>query len=461
MNRGIIMLRKVRQIGVILCALMLAAGLFVFTGCKKGPSLKGADFVIGNWWTNYDVNTFQPQNENEEKLLEWRTKIQKDNGFTMSEKNIASWGEMSQLAAISIMAGSPEATVFVLEPAWAMSLVSQNLAYPVSDSKGFNFRNPQPVERGALAPEWNQNTINSYTMGGKVYAFSNGVNMSNADVVFFNKRLFREAGLDPNLPYDMQKAGTWTWDAYLDICKKLTRDINNDGIMDTYALTRDFSVAILSAVISSNGAMYVDRDASGKFVNATTRPEFLEALQFAIRLNRDGVMKPNPEGARWDWFKSEFIDGNVAMRIEDSYVWGELRNMKDDWGVVMFPRGPRSSTYRVFTRENVLVVPATFNETEVEQILYALNLWYTPVTDDWKSGWYNTFRDSRAVDETLAIIRDTSRHINKNHVLIPGLNTGDIAYGMWYHEGDPAQLIERVSSNWNNRIADVNDNLSF
>jgi len=454
------MFKKTRQIGIVLCVLMLAAGVLLLTGCKKAPSLKGTEIIIGNWWADYDVTTQVPGNENDEKLLEWRTKIQKDNGFTMKEQNIASWSEMPQVSAVSIMAGDPEATVFVLQPDWAMALITQGLAYPVSESKAVDLKNPQPVQRGALPPEWNQNTINSFTFGGKTYSFSVGINLTNAQVIFFNKRLFREAGLDPNLPYDMQKAGTWTWDAYLDVCKRLTRDINNDGIMDTYALPRDLSTEILDAIISSNGATYVDKDpATGKFVNATNRPEFLEALQFAIRLNNEGVMKPRPENTNWDWFKSEFADGNVAMRIDESYVWGELGNMRDDWGVVLFPKGPRSSNYRIFTRENVLVVPSTFSAEQVDQIMYALALWYTPVTDDWKSGWYNTFRDARAVDETLALIRNMDLHMTKNYVFIPGLNRGNIAWEMWYHEGDPAQLIERVSSNWNNLINEVNTSL--
>jgi hypothetical protein len=108
-----------------------------------------------------------------------------------------------------------------------------------------------------------------------------------------------------------------------------------------------------------------------------------------------------------------------------------------------------------------MVVPATFSEAEVEQILYALNLWFTPVTDDWKSGMYNTFRDSRAVDETLTLIRDTRLHINKNHILIPGLNRGNIAWEMWERGAEPARLIERVSANWNSLIADVYNILDF
>jgi len=453
------MMKNTKRIGFILCALMLAVGILVLPGCKRAPSLKGTNIVIGNWWADYDVKTAQPRNETEEKTLAWRTKIQNDNGFTMVEKNIASWSEMPSVAATSIIAGDPAATVIVLQPDWAMALMRQKLLYPVSDSKQFNFKNPQPVAKDALPPEWNASAIDAFTFGGKVYAFSNGINLTNAQVVFFNKRLFREAGLDPNLPYDMQKAGTWTWDGFLDVCKKLTRDFNNDGIMDTYAMPADLSTEILDAFITSNGATYVDKDSTGKFVNATTRPEFLEALQFTIRLRTEGVLKPKPDGTNWDWFKSEFTDGNVAMRIDESYVWGELGNMRDDWGVVVPPKGPRSSNYRIFTRENILVVPVTFSAAEVDQILYALNLWYTPVNDDWKSGMYNTFRDSRAVDETLALIRDTSLHMTKNHVFIPGMQRGHIAWQMWGHTGDPAQLVEAVSQNWNNLIEEVNNDL--
>jgi maltose-binding protein MalE len=424
-------------------------------------SLMAQNIVIGNWWGDYDVNTYRPRNENETKLLEWRKRIQSEYGFTISERNIASWNEMPRLAHTSITSGNPAATVFVLQPDWAMTIISQGLAYPVSDSKNFNYKNPRPVERGALPPEWNQNTISNFTIERKVYAFSSGVNTQNANVVFFNKRLFMEAGLEPDLPYNMQKNGTWTWEAYIDICKKLTRDTNNDGVIDVYALAKDLSTDILDAVVSSNGANYVERDRNGKFVNSAGRREFLEALQFTIRLNNEGVLKPKPERANWDWYKSEFANGNVAMRIDESYVWNELQNMRDDWGMVLFPKGPRSNNYRVFTRENVLVVPATYSSAEVDQILFALNLWYTPVTDDWKTELYPGFRDRRAVDETLALIRNTRLHINKNHIFIPGLNRGHIAWEMWGSGVNPARLIERVSANWSRLITDVNNSIDF
>jgi ABC-type glycerol-3-phosphate transport system substrate-binding protein len=451
------MLKKTMIMGLAALALIAA---FPVWGQSK-VNVKGMEIVIGNWWADYDVNTRKPKNDYEEKILAQRKQLLRENGVTIRERAVTDWNGMQQKAVISTMSGKPEAHVFLLQPNWAMAMRARGLLAPLNTSKVVNIKSPQPVGKGYLPVEFNQSAIDSFTFDGKPYAFSVGVNLNNFQALFFNKRLFREAGLDPNLPYDMQKAGTWTWAAFLDICKKLTRDTNNDGIKDTYAMTRDLSTEILDAIISSNGATYVDKDPrTGKFVNATGRPEFLEALQFAIRLNTEGVLKPRPENSNWDWYKSEFIDGKVAMRIDESYIACgdavELDRMKDDWGMVLFPKGPKSSTYRVYSRDNLMVIPATYKPADVEKILWAVSLWYTPVDDDWKSGQYNYFRDPRAVNETQALVRDPKLAMIKYFAYINGLERGDIAWEMWYHDGEPAQLIERVSQDWNAKIAEAN-----
>jgi len=446
------MLKKLFM-GLIVLAVIAALPVW---GQNKA-NVKGMDIIIGNWWADYDPNTWKPRNDYEEKELDLRKKLMQENGVTIRAKAITDWNGMQQKAVISTMSGKPDAHVFYLQPNWAMAMRARGLLAPIPAT----IRKPTPVGKGLLPVPFNQPIIDSFTFDGKPYAFSVGINMNNFQALFFNKRLFRAAGLDPNLPYDMQKAGTWTWAAFLDICKKLTRDTNNDGKMDTYAMAADLSTEILDAIISSNGATYVDKDPkTGKFVNATNRPEFLEALQFAIRLKNEGVLKPRPDGSNWDWFKSEFIDGRVAMRIDESYICNsdsaELTKMKDDWGMVLFPRGPKSPTVRVYSRDNLMVIPATYKAADVEKILWAVALWYTPPSDDWKSGQYNWFRDPRAVDETLALVRDPKLAMIKYYSYINGLERGDIAWQMWWHEGEPAQLIEAVSQDWNTKINEAN-----
>ena len=257
-------------------------------------TLRGMNITIGNWWADYDVNTYVPRSDYDERQLEFRRRLLSENGFTMSTKQIAGWGEMQQVTATSIMTGRPAASVFLLQPDWAVSLMRQNLLFPVSTSRAINWNSDTPVQ-------WNRTVTQAFTYDRRAYAFANGYNESlHAAVLFWNKRLFREAGLDPNLPYDLQKNNEWTWDKFLEIAKQLTRDVDNDGIIDVYAMPRDLSTEILDAFVSSNGAMYVDRDNRGRFVNATSRPEFIEAVQFYMRLRDEGVLMQRPEESNWD-----------------------------------------------------------------------------------------------------------------------------------------------------------------
>jgi ABC-type glycerol-3-phosphate transport system substrate-binding protein len=451
------MLTRSIRLRFLTVLLLLIAILPAWAGGGSDANLKGMDITIGNWWEDYDVNTWKPRSDYEERELEHRKRIQQEYGFRIRVKQIASWEQISQLTAISIMSGKPAADVIALQPNWVMMLHGRKLLYPVTDNRLIDLTKSEPAEKGLPPLEWNQSTLQAFSFGGKSYAFSIGYGTSDhAQIVCFNKRLFREAGLDPNLPYDMQKNGTWTWANFIDICKKLTRDINNDGIIDTYAMTADLSTEILDAIVSSNGANYIDREPSGKFVNATNRPEFLEALQFAMRLKTEGILMPRPEISNWDWYQSQFIDGKVAFRIEPQYIARQLVNMRDDWGMVLFPKGPKAKDYTVYTDENVFVIPGIYKQDQVERILHAVRLWYTPLDDNWKAGLYHIYRDTRAVDETIAMIRNPKYQVWKYHLFIPGLERGDIAWAIWWFEGEPAQLIESVSQSWNALINDAN-----
>jgi ABC-type glycerol-3-phosphate transport system substrate-binding protein len=426
-------------------------------------TLRGMNITIGNWWFDYNTKVTPPTNQwigsdHQEKQLDFRKRVLQEYNFDMQEKNIASWNEMAQIAATSMMSGRPAATIFVLQPDWALALYRQNLLYPVGKSRAVNWTATTPIE-------WNRSVSTAFTFRtgrtNDAYAFAEGYGGSyHAEVVFFNKRLFREAGLDPNLLYDLQKAGTWTWAKFLEIAKQLTRDINNNGIPDIYAMPADLSTEILDALVSSNGAMYVDKDRNGNLVNATNRPEFIEAVQFYMRLRDEGIMKPKPPGDNtpWNWHIPEFNDGRVAMRIDQQYLaTNDLRNMRDEWGMVLPPKGPKARNYIVFNDENVKVIPAKgFTDAQVDAIIWAYQAWVTPIDDNWRLGEYPNYRDRRAVDETVAMIRDQKLWQWRYHLHVPGLNRGGIAWEIWWHDGEPAQLIEAVSQNWNALIADAN-----
>jgi len=409
--------------------------------------------TIGNWWSDYDVKTAAPKSDYDERLLDYRKRLLNENDIVIRDKNIAGWGEMPQIAATSIMAGKPAAQVIILQPNWALSLYQQNLLFPVSDNKLVDLKKNSPVD-------WNKTVNEIFTFNKKIYAFAAGYGDNlHAVVLVWNKRLFREAGLDPNLPYDLQKSGKWTWDEFLNICKKLTRDTNNDGKIDVYAMPRDLSTEIMDALVSSNGAHYVGRDPkTGKLFNATNKPEFIDAIQFFMKLRDEKVLMPRPEGSEWNWYVPTFTDGRAAMLFHSQYIVnGDLQNMKDDWGMVLPPKGPRAGNYTVFTDENVMVVPNTYTKEQVDAIMWAVQAWNTPIDNNWKASLYQIYRDRRAIDETWVYIRDPKLQSWKNFVNVPGLERGHITWDIWFHDGEPAQLVEKVSQQWNALIEDANE----
>jgi ABC-type glycerol-3-phosphate transport system substrate-binding protein len=454
-------------------AFVLAAALitcFAAVPAFAKPNFKGTSIIIGNWWENYDAknpsaNTTPPKTQIDDNTLDWRVSIQKKYKMNIVEKNIASWDNFQQSLVLGIMTGKPPADIFTMQPDWMTALYQQNLLYPISDCTSVDFT--KPLDDGTL---WNQAAAQMATFNGKTYGVSLGVGQSQHTMgIWYNKRLFTEAGLDPNAPYDLQKEGKWTWDALIGMCKKLTRDTDNDGVTDVYAFATDMSIDI--AAVESNDAHYVIKDPkTGLWANGTSDPKFLKALQWVKSINDNGYMMPRPsDSANWDWFQSAFRQGKGAMLVYPEYFCTSLANMQDDWGFVLFPKGPDAKDYIAAEDPIFYSIPAGATAKQANAALFAYAQWNTAAPknrkdpDAWKDALYPNYRDARAVDETLAMIRDAKYSRILNYRFIPGLEIGDINYhnlttlGAGADEAaDPAQLIESVQQSWDATIAKAN-----
>ena len=159
-------------------------------------------------------------------------------------------------------------------------------------------------------------------------------------------------------------------------------------------------------------------------------------MQWAVSLIEKGYEMPTPEDANWDWFISAFHDSKVAMTVAEEYKVGTWADMEDDFGFVLFPKGPKSTGYATNVSENIAVIPACYDKETAEKIAFAYNLWTNPTPgyeddDDWKSSYYTMFRDERAIDETLATMYEPGVGKVEYLPLIYGISMGDIAYNVY------------------------------
>ena len=164
---------------------------------------------------------------------------------------------------------------------------------------------------------------------------------------------------------------------------------------------------------------------------------------------------PQPEGSEWDWFIQAFIDGKVAMQCAEQYKVGTWKDMDDDWGFVIFPKGPKGEMMTVFT-ENTVVMPATLDKERAEDVAFAYNL-YTETTpgyedEDWKTQYYTLFRDARAVEETLPLFYEPGHGTISLLAMIPGIDYGDVTYDLDAGALSPKEAVEKVQAQWQAHI---------
>jgi len=409
---------------LILSAFLMIASLLVFSGCGgKDVNLKGALITVSSWWQTYDTESYEARSESEGRELEWKIKAEKDHGFKLVVEQVSDWDNYLPIIVNNIMSGNKKYSYYQVSSEMALVLYKQGLLYPVSDSKVVNLKNQEiiPFEK------WSYNAlVDEYmTFNGKTYGWSYGLpnNGWGQAMLFFNPKFLADAGIDVEYLYNLQRDNQWTWEAFLDVCRKLTRDLNNDGITDIYAIHIDDAREFLSGLIFGNGGDFITLDASGKAQNAANSPNVIEAINFFNQLINEGLVQTSQY---YDWGSNwtAFVDQRVAMTFDPEWRKGQM-NENFDAGYVLPPRGPRSSTIRLGVMDGCNVIPAFFSPEEVDIILKGAEIWNAPVDADWLQGHYWASRNIRDVTETTAMSRDARYLVPRYDVTIPGYPFGD------------------------------------
>ena len=214
---------------------------------------------------------------------------------------------------------------------------------------------------------------------------------------------------------------------------------------------------------ANNNATFVSRNDKGEYENATGTKEFLEAMNWGMDIYNKGYIMPKPDGAAWDWYKAAFRDGEVAMQTSEVYEINAFSNMEDEWGFVMFPYNEKmeGATNRTIPNDNIIVMPSCFDQDTAEKIAFAYDLYTEPtpgfeLDDAWKETYYDQFKDTRSVDETLQMMKEVEHKQTSFLPMISDLDYGDFCYSVYAGAKKPQQQIEAISSKWDSKISDMN-----
>ncbi|MBO4797530.1 MAG: hypothetical protein J5494_01980 [Candidatus Methanomethylophilaceae archaeon] len=245
--------------------------------------------------------------------------------------------------------------------------------------------------------------------------------LANTGCLYFNKRILSEYDLEN--PYDMVHSNTWTIDAFLNMIKQVSKDLNGDGIMDTEDLygalvMAQFRMACFTQFYVGSGKTLTAEDPDlGRVISVDG--EFAQTLidmltpvleDKTVSLNWYDVERL---AGSYEAYRAMFQEGH-ALFLQDSIgAMDTLRDMEDDFGIVPNPKYDTTQEayyHRVQPHVSMLAIPATVTDYEKVGAVTEYMAWLSHYTV--LPAYYEvTIKGKRTRDEDavemLDIIHDT------------------------------------------------------
>ncbi len=221
-----------------------------------------------------------------------------------------------QKVQTSVMAGNPP-DLFIVEISELPTLLAMNAIIPLDDYV-------KKAEGGKYWDDFFPAFRENSQYRGKIWWIPF---QRSTPVFYWNKELFKKAGLDPERPPQ-------TWTELKDAAKKLT--VREGGEVKQWGVTvsggwNDWE---FEAFVRQNGSWLINPD--GTKINFTS-PEAVEALDFWVDLMyREKVGPPH---STWGSTPPDFVAGRTAMLYHSTGILTFLKNSaKFDFGVAFMPK---------------------------------------------------------------------------------------------------------------------------
>jgi len=218
-----------------------------------------------------------------------------------------------------------------------LNLAADGLLWKLGDIKTINL----------AGKWWDQNANGSLSIGGELYFTSSDMLILNNDstgAFVFNKKLIKDHALDD--PYKLVADGKWTFDAFYSQAKRISQDINGDGVMDRndkygFMQYRD----VLHCLFHGAGGNFGEKDKDDIPYMTLNNEKSISILEKVFEIMNDTDNTYRLHMTYKEGITNAFILGESMFENNQVlYYWLRLRDiealrgMETDFGILPIPK---------------------------------------------------------------------------------------------------------------------------
>lgn len=226
----------------------------------------------------------------------------------------------TRVRALSALNSGDPAQLAVMFSIDAYDLIEQDLILPFND-----------LVSGSEGANWLNSFYPALMANGNIEGKTWGIPFQRSTIVaYYNKDMFRAAGLDPELP-------PTSWDELISMGKALTKD----GAYGIMIPSTGYPYWMFQALAIQNGKEVMSNDGLTTYFDD---PTVVETLEFWKSLSSEhGVM---PEGTvEWGTLRQAFLEGQTAMMWHSTgNLTAVKKNASFDFGVAELPANVRKGS---------------------------------------------------------------------------------------------------------------------
>ncbi len=227
-------------------------------------------------------------------------------------------------------------------------------------------------------PWWDQRTRENFSIKNKLYYTCSDINLTSYGqtwVCAYNKGVISDLGYDDDYIYDLVRDGKWTLDAYYDIIKGFTKDLNNDNKMtsvDQYGTS--FQGSGPEGFILCSGFKYCTKNEEDELVFNELDDRGLDMLAKVMKVSNGTIAYNSHNQQQNDAFGENSENGRNMFWEERSIFYTEtlqslnsFRDVEQDFGIIPLPKYDEEGDYTSFIHHwggSAIAVPTTAPDLE-------------------------------------------------------------------------------------------------